>query len=262
MGLKLLMVPFSILITFAIIIGFIKPDYTALQEKRTTYAAKLAQAGNMDTLLSNIDALTLALDGQPETERFVLEYFPRKIDQGRVIDMLNFLASRSGVAVVIMNLNEVEENGLPDTVVAETIMPGVTVGAIEGAPVPPPLPEIRPKAFSAQVTVKGRYENIKEFLGRLAHMNRMHKTRNFFVETEKQGGGSGEDNREEVGILTGSFMADFDFFDIRPNQDALYDPVFLNSTFDMSPFETISSWVTEEVPLLEKPATGRLNPFQ
>jgi tyrosyl-tRNA synthetase len=40
-----------------------------------------------------------------------------------------------------------------------------------------------PKTFSAEIIVKGRYENIKNFFQRVAHMNRTHRTRDFLIKT-------------------------------------------------------------------------------
>lgn len=262
MSLKFLMIPSSILITFAIMIGFIRPDIATLQEKKSAHVAMLAKEENMDTLLSNIDALTASLDSEWETERFVIEYLPKQMDQGRVIDIFNYLAAQSGVAVIIMALAEVIDETSDRVTDVDSVKPAGLTNAT-GAPVAPPVASytVRPKTFSARVLVNGQYENIKEFLQRLAHMNRMHKTQNFSIEKQEKAGGADADQAES-GILVGSFEAHFDFFDAHTGYNALSTPIFSKGVFDMSPFEKISRWVTEDVPLLEKPTTGRPNPFQ
>lgn len=262
MSVKLLMIPFSIIMVLTIMIGFIKPDIGLLQEKKSAYATKLDQAKNMSDLLNNIDALVAELENKKLAEEFIMDYFPKKIDQGRVIDILNFLASQSGVAVVIMGVEEVEKD---EAIVEEAMQNTLPIVSGEldatGVPIVPVVSHpIKLKTFSAQVTVKGRYENIKDFFQRLAHMDRMHKTRYFYLEAQEKS--DDPDKADETGILVGGFEADFDYFEARPGQNALYVPIFSRGTFDMKAFETMSQWVTEEVPLLEKPETGRPNPFQ
>lgn len=263
MSLKLLMIPFSIIMVLTIMIGFIKPDIGLLQEKKTAYATKLDQAKNMNDLLSNIDALVADLENKRIAEGFVMDYFPKKMDQGRIIDILNFLASQSGVAVVIMGVEEVEKDEAVVEEVVQNTLPPVS-GELDaaGAPVVPVVVSqpIKLKTFSAKVTVKGRYENIKDFFQRLAHMNRLHKTRYFYLEAQEKS--DDVEKADEIGILIGGFEADFDYFDARPGQNALYVPLFSRGAFDMTAFEKMSKWVTEDVPVLEKPETGRPNPFQ
>ncbi|MBP9727781.1 MAG: hypothetical protein KBD27_00225 [Candidatus Moranbacteria bacterium] len=260
MSLKLLMIPFSIIVVFTLVIGFIKPDIGLLQDKKSLYATKLDQAKNMGTLLSNIDALGVDLESKREVENSVIDYFPKQMDQDRVIDILNFLASQSGVAVVIMKLEEVGQQALVADAGEAVVATEVDANGVPLAIAPVVNQPVRLKTFSARVTVKGRYENMKDFFQRLAHMNRMHKTRYFFLE--EQALTDDPEKAGEVGVLTGAFEADFDYFDARVGQDALQVAVFSRGAFDMTPFEKMSAWVTELVPPLEKPETGRPNPFQ
>ncbi len=249
MSLKLLIIPFSILMVLVIMIGFVKPDITTLQERKVFYATKLEQAQNMNTLLGNIDSLTTSLDSQHQQELFIQNYFPKTMDQGRVIDAFNFLAMQSGVAVSLMDLKGVKSDR-----VAEEVAPVDT-----NAPVSGHTAKIR--SFSAQVSVKGQYENIKDFFERVAHMNRMHRFWNFSIvaQDKKQTNG---DESDETGILLGNFEAAFEYFDVQPGQNALYVPVFTRGTFDTESLDATKNWVTSKVPPLERSASGRPNPFQ
>lgn len=261
MSLKLLMIPFSILMVFILMIFYVKPDIDVLQEKQLTYTTKLDQAKNVDTLLSNINALKSALDNQGETERFVENYFPKAMDEGRVIDALNYLATQSGVAVVLMNLKEVAMTDAAGNQVS-AVPAGVPVDASAAAAETASAPHPKMKAFSARVSVKGRYENIKDFFGRVAHMNRIHKTWNFSLTADDAPVATDPVKAaEEAGVLTGYFEAAFEYFDVVGSQNAQNIPVFEKGTFDMAPYTTTLSWVTNLVPALEKPSAGRPNPF-
>jgi len=255
MSLKLLVIPFSILLILILVIGFVKPDIGLLQEKQATYATKLDQAKNIDTLLGNIDALSALLKSESEADHFVRNYFPQEMDQGRVIDILNFLASKSGVAVDTMHFEEPGSGPIAasaEVALEETVSAGVPLAGI--------LSRVAtPKTFSTEIIVKGRYENIKNFFQRVAHMNRAHKTRYFSIKTAEKRGDSKDDDTE---ILAGSFRADFDFMEAAKKQNALYAATFTKGTFAMTSYTIISDWVTENIPLLEKPVSGRPNPFQ
>ena len=246
MSLKILMIPFSILMILVLSIGFIKPDWSLMQEKRVMYAGKLQQQQNAQTLLDNIGALTGSVESQKEAEKFLEDYVPKDLDQDRVIDMLNFLAGQSGVVAEGIALEKKEK----EVAAEEPLLDEA------GLPIVPPY-EVKTNAYSAEVTVKGHYDNIKEFFGRVAHMNRLHKTRDFSI-------GSLDTNDETIdpSILKGSFRAEFDYLTPRPVESALNVPVFARGTFDTSPLAVVSTWVTNTVPLLEKPSTGRANPFQ
>lgn len=250
MGLKILVIPFSILMILVLIIGFIRPAVSLMQEKQVMYDTKIDQAKSMDTLLNNVNTLLSALDNESEATQFVQEYFPQEMDQGRVIDMLNFLASNSGVAVDMMKFEELKQD--PIVISQEVDAAGAPVTDVSSR-------ALVPKTFSAKVVVRGRYESIKNFLQRVAHMNRAHKTRDFSIKVPEKKGGSEE---SELGVLVGSFEADFDFLEPVKQQNALYSPTFQKNTFTMNPYATLSDWVTENIPLLERPASGRPNPFQ
>lgn len=253
MRLKLLMVPFSILMVLIIMIAFVKPDISDLTEKKAIYATKLDQEKNMDTLLQHVDTLTSFLDGQHEKEQFLENYFPKAIDEGRVIDAFNYSASQSGVVVSTMNLNEIAMVDVPSNI-------PVDAGASE---MPASVQALHPKvrSFSARVTVKGHYENIKDFFVQVAHMNRMHKTWNFSIATQDKKE-TDKPVADEQGILLGYFEAAFEYFDTQTAQNALYVPIFAKGSFDVEPLDATSRWVTNSVPPLEKPDSGRPNPFQ
>jgi hypothetical protein len=258
MSFKLLLIPVSIILVLVLMIGFIKPDITLLQEKQTAYETRLDQAKNMDTLLGNIDTLAGSLNDDREIERFVMDYFPQTMDEGRVIDAFNFLATQSGVSVGLMDLQALETAQQEAEAIAPPVVTPETSDAIVAVPVVQP---VRAKSFSAKVSVKGSYEGIKDFFDRVAHMNRLHKTWDFSLATPEKTAAEAETN-DTAGILQGSFEAAFDYVDGQTHQNALYAPVFSRGAFDLTAYQTTSDWVTNVVPSLEKPDAGRPNPFQ
>lgn len=250
MSLKILVVPFSILFSLIVVIGFIKPDMSVLQEKKNVLATKTTQLRDMAMLLENISTLSVSLDGQLDSESMLGAYIPKTLDQERVIDMFNYLAAQTGVTVSVMAMQDVmlkvEEEPIVDP--AAIMSDSVVV-------VPPAKPQT--KAFSASVKATGDYARVKDFFHRLAHMNRFHKIQSFSLGVTPVDQGDGDANS-----LTGTFVSQFDYFPMSKVDTAVNTPVFLKGSFDTAEFDALLAWTSYQVSPLKQPATGRANPFQ
>lgn len=256
MRLKILVIPFSILISLILVIGYIKPDITEIQEKKVVLEGKIAQTNNVSTLISHVESLSTDLASRSDDQQFVEAYLPQEMDQERVIDMFNFLAGQSGVLVSIMSMKEIQ----PKVVVEETIQ--VVAGTpmiTDGSSVPVPQVKPKVKAYSALVEVRGEYTNIRDFFNRLAHMNRFGKMENFSMVTNDD-----TLEAEAVGptLIKGVFQAEFNYFPMQKVGTALNIPVVNKGAFSDDELSTLRSWVESIVSPLENPTTGRPNPFQ
>lgn len=269
MHLKILLVPSMIIIALVLAIGYIEPDFQAMQEKRVQMQAKKEQASNMETLLSNIDALASSLDTQKDSENFVTSYLPRTIDQGRVIDALNYTALQSGVSISHVDIAEPSEQ---DSIPTVTDASGAEVPQMIPALGPDGVPLLNPDGtavmtqggptihtYTASVTVKGSYENIKNFFIKVSHMNRYFQTKSISVGISKE---DLNNSSLDLNNIEGNFTADFDYIALQKAQSALNKEVFKSSQLDLGPLQNVFSWVTQQVPVLEKPTTGKANPFQ
>lgn len=260
MRLKILVVPFSILSSLVVVIGYVKPDITVLQDTQVLLDTKTSQSESMTTLLGNIDALSTSLEQQPASQKLVDTYVPKMMDQERIIDMFNYLASQSGVSVSVMNMTEI----LLKQDIGEMSAPSASVPLVVGSenvmPVAPVVvSSFKPQVatYAAEVEVKGSYDGIKDFYNRISHMNRFHKVLYFSLEAA-----TSDSPEAESGILTGHFQSRFDYFPLQPVESALGIPVFLQQSFDNAELSALSSWVNYTVPPLMIPDTGRPNPFR
>lgn len=249
MRLKILMMPFAILISLVIVIGFVKPEIGVFQEKRVLLDTKETQAQGMDTLLENIKNLTTSLETQSETEYFVMRYLPKDIDQERVVDMFNYLATQSGVLVSNMAMKEVVVSTASDT-------PDI------GVPLDPSLPVVisskpKIKAYIGSVEVKGDYTGIKAFLDRVNHMNRFHKILKFSVVKSPS-----TSEEQTPGILIAKLESQFEYFPVQKHESALGLPVFTKKEVGGNDWLLLRDWVKSTVPPLAGSDTGRSNPFQ
>ncbi|MDP2837821.1 MAG: type 4a pilus biogenesis protein PilO [Candidatus Moranbacteria bacterium] len=246
MSLKILIVPFSILMMLVLTIGFIKPDLGTMEEKRSIVSTKQIQSENMATLLKNIQALEGDLNSRQESEKFVSTYLPKTMDQERVLDMLNYLSGQSGVLMTGLTMKEMNTRSQEEVLLA----PDGSSLPSAGGP--------KTKTFSVEVNVKGSYENIKTFFSQVAHMNRAHKTESFAIKSLKEATGEGASTT----ILEGVFAMSFDYFPVQKVGSALTVPAFSKRELDTTQLTKALSWVTVTVPALVGGPTGRANPFQ
>ncbi len=251
MRLKILIIPLVFLLLLVLVIGFVKPDIDTLQEKMVALETKSNQAKNLASLLRNIDTLTAELNQQSEAEQFVKTYLPANLDQDSVMDKLNFLATQSGVFPDLITMHDVatkaavDENGAP---IDTTTSSG----------------KVQMKVYTVQITVKGGYSNIKDFLSRVAHVNRYHKTSLFALKNNKANQAA-DPAVTASDSLVGTFEASFDYLPLRSVDSALHAPIFSQAKLDTTKLDATVKWVTSTVPAFSGGATGssvgRPNPF-
>ena len=260
MRLKILIVPLLIVMILVISIANIKPALDRMQSKKAELAVKSSQVANMKSVIDDIAALNGALDTQPESEQFVARYFPKSMDQWRVIDMVNYVALQSGVLIISLDVKiPPKENPLE----ASAILLDGTLAPLG----PDGLPLVRetPKAdsFIIKTSVQGSYENIRSFLTRLSHIDRFHTLRSYGVAINDKLLNDPEQTPESIlASLIGTFEANFDFYGEKSVESAIDLPVFQKSELELTALGEALSRVSNPVPTLEKPATGKPNPFQ
>jgi Tfp pilus assembly protein PilO len=259
MRLKVLIVPFFIVMILILGIGYIKPDFDAIQTKKAEQAIKETKVANIETVKGNIDSLNSALDTQPDTEKFMYQYLPEVLDQEQVIDAFNFLANQSGLAITKMDLDKpIEVASAPEPIAVPApggILSPAGLGDLE-VPIVPAAPAVA-KIFILKGSVAGQYENIKTFFNQVSHIERFQKIRLFSIETDTTG-----DTENADGNLIGTFEAEFGYLPLDPLTSALSMPVFSQAKFDTSDVDTLVTQLTSAIPTLEKGTTGKPNPFQ
>lgn len=249
MRLKILMMPIAILISLVVVIVFVRPEIELFQEKRVQLDTKESQAEGMATLLENIKTLTVSLDAQPESEDLMSRYLPKDLDQERIVDMFNYLATQSGVLVSSMAMKEVVLSAPSDASDSDLVLD----------PAAPVIVSTRPKvkAYVGSVEVKGDYMGIKTFLDRVNHMNRFHKMLNFSVSVLPS-----TPEEDTTGILIARLESQFEYFPAQQHGSALSLPVFSKKELKGNDWMVFQDWVTDTVPPMVGADSGRTNPFQ
>lgn len=274
MRLKILIVPFSIIMTLIVAIGYAQPDYALLQTKRAELANKQAQAASLGQVAGNVARLKASLDAQGDAERLITAYYPDHLDQEGVIDKLNFIASQSGVLVSDISVQAptkddtavattaAETAGLFDPTAAGATANGdgtytAADGTILGGDGAPATFKPAARTFSASVKAEGSYENLRAFFDRLSHMDRLHGVSALSLGTKDSGQSSGSG----AGGLTGSYTADFSFVPNVKVTAALNLPIFQKSRIALPVADRIRSYEAA-LPAIGTPQTGKPNPFQ
>ncbi len=264
MSLKILVVPFLIVMMLVLGIGYIQPDWQLIQEKKSILAIKEKQTADMQTIIGNIETLYNSLASQKESEQFVKRYIPESKDQGRVIDAINFSASQSGLLVESMKVEEPQKSAYVEEPIVSADMVGVSGTSALGGSDPnaamqsiPAYQAPLPRAYTIEVSTRGTYENIKAFLDRVARMDRFQEFQSFGVMADEQSATEGD----PAAMLIGTVRVKFGYLLMQPVESALNIPVFQQSKLDFSTVGRALNRATNSIPVLEKPESGRPNPF-
>ncbi|MDD2766592.1 MAG: hypothetical protein PHH40_02365 [Candidatus Moranbacteria bacterium] len=244
---KILLLPFFLLLSVIVAILYIKPSFDDILTKRDAIASVDEKLAIASAVSSNITRFDQLIDQEKETEDFFFQYLPLKMDQEQFIDAFSFLATQRGLYISDMKVEVVakdatlEEDSLPvdDTSVA-------------------PKTVFQPKKISFTGSANGSYENIKTFFALMNHMNRYQEMQFFSIEEEKK-----ESTSPEVasGNLKGTFSVVYGFLPKKTVSSALDMPLFTNGELKLAEISTLKSLITD-IPALQKTPSGKPNPFQ
>lgn len=263
MSLKILILPTFIILEVIIAIGYIKPDIDEILAKRIEIQTAKESVAKLDATVANIRTVGQSVASRAETVNFVGKYYPQALDEERVVDMFNFLAQQSGVAVIKLDITPEEGERVADTVYNDALNSGKTPE--EATLIAEAAAASAPKIYSAEVSVFGAYGGIKDFFSRIHHSDRLHTTDGFMIGHQKENqNGTAEETDADVqpGSLTGTLTAKFPYVGPQRTRDALNDPLFQSPTFNFKTAEQAITFVTAPLPTLESGEGGRQNPFE
>lgn len=245
MKLKILILPFFLVMILILSIGYIKPDFDVIFGKKAEIDTRNASLKDMDSVLNNISTLNNSLDSNAESEQFMLNYLPYAMNQDQTIDAFGFLASQSGLVVSDMDLKKIDE-------VANTTI------ALDGSIIDDTATS-KAKTFQLTGSVLGTYESIKAFYDRLAHISRFQNIQSFSIE--KKIDTASPQDKGTVSDLKGTFVVAYGYLPKKSVLSALTIPIFLQSELNFSGVALLKEKITD-TPTLGKDQVGKPNPFQ
>lgn len=263
MSLKILILPTFIILEVIIAIGYIKPNIDGILAKQIEIQTAKDDLSKVDSVIANIQTTGQSIANRPETVLFVEKYYPKKIDEERVVDMFNFLAQQSGIIVTAVTVTVDPVVNVADGVYNDAVNSGVLPE--EATLMAKAATLAAPRSYTARATVLGDYANIKDFFSKIHHSDRLHDIGEFSIEQRKKDPDKAEEEAA-AGIkntfLVGALEARFPYVGQQQTGDALNDPLFQSSTFNFKTAEQAISFVTNPLPTLESGVGGRENPFE
>lgn len=264
MSLKLLVLPLFIILEVVIVIGYIKPDVSAIFAKRDEIATVEVELANVDAVNRNIQSLSASLASRSEAASFVGRYYPKVLDEERVVDMFNFLAQQTGIIVSgVKFTRNVKTHSVNQESYNQAISNGMTPEQATDIAAAAAL--AIPEDYIAEVSVIGAYANIKDFYTRLYHADRLYEAIEFSMgrrKLEDQKVKEGEVSGVQPNFLSGTFIAKFPYLGAQRVNDPMTDPIFQTSAIDFEPLDTTLAFVSNPLSPLESGTGGRPNPFE
>ncbi|MFZ1654794.1 MAG: hypothetical protein WAT84_03120 [Candidatus Moraniibacteriota bacterium] len=263
MSLKILILPVFVILEVVLVIGYIKPNISAILAKQAEMATAEAELAQADLITGNIQTLSQSLAERSEMVSFVDRYYPSALDEERVVDMFNYLAQQSGVIVSGVKITPKPVTQTSASAYDEALNAGMSpeqATAHAEAAV-----RATPQGYKAEVAVFGAYPNIKDFFSRVYHADRLHETTNLAIAYRKPEATPAEDEAVQgilPNFLIGTFEANFPYVGKQLVGEPLTEPMFQSATMDFEPAEQAFTFVTSPLPPLDSGAGGRPNPFE
>ncbi|MFZ1720847.1 MAG: hypothetical protein WAU28_05920 [Candidatus Moraniibacteriota bacterium] len=280
MSLKVLFIPFSLILVLVLSIGYIKPDYDAFLVKGMSVDAAQQQLNQMEQRLGNIKAIsgdfasasTEALGGKNADEVLVDQYVPEVVDQERVVDAFNYLAGQSGILVSSITLEKPPVTAIApkeEAMSSQAILIGGAGTANAGVPLDQMItlkatyPE--PKVYQATVALSTDYASFLDLFSRIYHMNRENEVKSFSLKKDAETKDD-KGNPLPSDTLSGSLVVSFMYYPglsttSMQNIEAL--PIFNTAKLDTKAIDAIRMKTVSEVlpPLTVSSFSARENPF-
>lgn len=258
MNLRVIFLPFFIVMSIIMSVGFVKPEIDSVMQLRANTGTKKTELARINQVASHVKALIASLQAQEsmwqksaadqQKSRWnpVMEYLPSTVDQDRIVDSINYIAYQSGVTMTGLDV---------------TLIPGSDSPAVATPSATTPAPTAR--IFPVKAIVTGEYPSLKMFFDKLWGMGRMHSVSSVDLSRTEKTEGSGDKAITKV-TLTGALDMRFDYLSPVEMTSALQSPVFDGDTLDFSVLSNITSMGagSAALPELRPAGTGKGNPFE
>lgn len=289
MKLKILLMPFSVVLSLVLIIGYIYPswfgeDASSIKNIKSEIEKKNEELLSVRTKKNNMMKLAQSLQNNADLESLVNKYYPTYRNDEDVVNNINNVAFSEGVFLVNMGIEykKVEASDDPIRVMAiplktsnaenNLIDPG-SVG-VEGAISEIPLADengvllvdlakSRIKFIEANLEINGSYDQIKRFLVSLNKVGLLNNIQSFEIfKKEEQ---SATDNEENVSddFLTAKTVIGFGYLISanKPIAELLRSDLFSKGEFNFNDVDSKKGALTGNYKKSEIGEVGISNPF-
>lgn len=270
MSLKILVVPALIIAILVIGIGYLKPSIGVLFEKKSTFDQTVGQADQLDTVVKNIQSMKSQLAASSEDVDFLKQYIPGQSDVEKEIDQLNYLASKSGVAVKDIQVVEIKK---PVVTAAPPVEAGPTSSATAlfgdtsmNASLPTSVKKTyTPETYTISIKSIGSYEATKSFMANVMQSHRFLRVAEASLGSAQSTEGVGAAASKQPSNLDGlesMLTVEFAVLPTLTVDSALGDAAFDKPKLSFDTVSGIRMHSDGDAPMLPKADTGKTNLFQ
>lgn len=275
MKLKLLVFPLTLIVTTAVSIGYIYPIFSEIFAGRKTLVEKRESLADLKSRRENVKSLLASLNANDDDYRFVLEYFPQRISEERVINWLYENSLDKSLALINVNFKTPKKDAAQSTAsaYAETrseLRGGspdqyMAAGAatLPGTGLSGGVPEAKIQAdlATAEIRLTGKYEKIEQFINSLQKTDQMSGVSALSLKHVEEQKKDGEEKKEVSDILEADMSISLNFAPQIVLNGSYSSSIFKERSFNFSKLREFRSNLSKLPEIDETVAGERSNPF-
>jgi hypothetical protein len=271
MRLKFLFFPVMLVISLAIFIMYIWPEYDNLKkanEEKTVAAQSLKDIGEKQ---SAIELVGTQITNNSGEKTIVDNYLPNKKVEEQIIAGINYLALDSQVSLVDISIKDIDPTktamgGSPDIV--SSINSSVAVSKSAELPTDDTLVSSSADAMQfsrASIKISGEYEKIRLFLDQMQRMPLLNSVRILAISTQAKNLASGGDvSTINPAELLADIVVDFGY--LKPSSFDNNKIIKFKPGLDNETISTLEQYISQKtvsaLPAIgDNSGKGKANPF-
>jgi Tfp pilus assembly protein PilO len=256
MKLKILVVPFAVIIMIVLSIWYIKPEFDTWQAKRATLKSKKVLLNNMIEKNKKMAVWREVVEKNSENKDVVLNYIPTDVNEEDIIDNLNSIAVKNGIS-----LGDFVISSPVATVSAAPVAdPAVAVDATVAADEAITNSKLANLDINVSFSAYGEYDKIKSFLATANSLRRFNEVGSLKISSGEAPAAEGGDVTSSQGLLKVEIALLFNYAKKENVAMSVNDAIF-SGDLDMSVADSIKNSKNTNVDKLTVGQNGKSNPF-
>lgn len=246
MKLRILFFPIAVIISAALIIGFIYPDILTIIRKRGELENEVRMLNGAEKRKENVISLLQDMKSNETKSKEVMDYFPDQKYEEEIINKINRVAIDSGTVLTNLNFPSSKNVSKRSDVASQANVIDVTSEE---------TPDIisSPKESVVELELFGSYKDIGSFLNRIYAMEK-----NNIIDSIVISESAGEDGNSG---LMAKVTISFGYLPLVNVSDEYQADIFSNSQFNFGVIDRINSIIARKIPSVTIENAGRSNPF-
>lgn len=242
MKLKVLLVPFFLVLAIGLVVWLVMPKYYDDKLKRQELKTETEKLDSAVKKVEKVNTLMADLGANADKQAVLFSFLPETQREEEIINDLNNIASAESVAIKNLTVAKAQTS-VPAPIASETAATSSNLTASD---------------FNMEFIVVGQYDKIKNVVDRLSKMKRFNKTSSMLISKVAFKNEKGEEvagsNLQAKIVLVFNYSKKADAVSISSD-------VFSKDKFDMSVIAKINSLRTADTAKISGVSGGRENPF-